>query len=65
METDAATFDRRQIDRAILERLNPASAGNLVVPPEHDPRDPDQPPIHVSFACIQKANPDHVGVEHF
>jgi Cdc6-like AAA superfamily ATPase len=47
--------DRRQIYRPFLERLNPASQGvidaqSLIVPPEHDPRDPDQPPIHVAFA---------------
>jgi hypothetical protein len=49
------TFDRRQIYRPFLERLNPAlpaviDAQGLIVPSEHDPRDPDQPPIHVSFA---------------
>jgi len=53
-QTTAAT-DRRLIYRPFLERLNPASPGfldaqDLIVPPEHDPRDPDQPPIHVSFA---------------
>ena len=47
--------DRRQIYRPFLERLNPATPGvidaqRLIVPPDHDPRDPDQPPIHVAFA---------------
>src|SRR5580704_2724230 len=47
--------DRRQVYRPFLERLNPASPGvidaqDLIVPPEHDPRDPDQPPIHIAFA---------------
>ena len=55
MEPNTVTFDRRQVYRPFLERLNPTSprvleAQNLIVPPEHDPRDPDQPPIHVAFA---------------
>jgi hypothetical protein len=55
MESTTVTFDRRQIYRPFLERLNPASPGllesqGLIVAPEHDPRDPDQPPIHESFA---------------
>jgi hypothetical protein len=55
MEPSTVTFDRRQIYRPFLERLNPSSPGilgaqDLIVPPEHDPRDPDQPPIHVTFA---------------
>lgn len=55
MEPNTVTFDRRQIYRPFLERLNTTSPGvleaqNLIVPPEHDPRDPDQPPIHVAFA---------------
>jgi hypothetical protein len=55
MEQNAVTLDRRQIYRPFLERLNPMSPGalaaqDLIVPPEHDPRDPDQPPIHVAFA---------------
>ena len=55
MEPNIATFDRRQVYRPFLEFLNPASLGDaeahdLIVPPDHDPRDPDQPPIHVAFA---------------
>jgi hypothetical protein len=55
MESNALILDRRQIYRPFIERLNPASPGalerqNLIVLPEHDPRDPDQPPIHVAFA---------------
>ncbi len=55
MGQNTVTFDRRQIYRPFLERLNPASpsvieAQNLIVPSEHDPRDPEQPPIHVAFA---------------
>lgn len=55
MEPNIATFDRRQVYRPFLERLNPSSlldveAQDLIVPPDHDPRDPDQPPIHVAFA---------------
>src|SRR5580658_7556654 len=52
MEPNTVTFDRRQIYRPFLERLNSESpwAQDLIVLPEHDPRDPDQPPIHVAFA---------------
>jgi hypothetical protein len=55
MEQGSVTFDRRQVFRPFLSRINPASPGalgaqNLIVPPEHDPHDPDQPPIHVAFA---------------
>jgi hypothetical protein len=59
MEPGAITFDRRQIYRPFLERLNPASPGvlgDLIVAPEHDPRDPDQPPIHVAFANSAELN---------
>ena len=54
METNTVTFDRRQVYRPFLER-HPGSPGlleaqDLIVPPDHDPRDPDQPPIHVAFA---------------
>jgi ABC-type dipeptide/oligopeptide/nickel transport system ATPase component len=51
MEPNTVTFDRRQIYRPFLERLNSESpwVQNLIVPPEHDPRDPDQPPIHEAF----------------
>jgi hypothetical protein len=52
MEPNTVIFDRRQIYRPFLERLNPGPPWvmNLIVPPEHDPRDPDQPPIHEAFA---------------
>lgn len=53
MESSTVTFDRRQVYRPFLASLNPASPGtlgNLIVTPEHDPRQPDQPPIHVAFA---------------
>ena len=61
MEPSTVTFDRRLIYRPFLERLNPSSPGmlgaqNLIVPPEHDPRDPDQPPIHVAFANAAELN---------
>ncbi|MEO7649730.1 MAG: hypothetical protein ABIZ80_04630, partial [Bryobacteraceae bacterium] len=61
MEPSTVTFDRRQVYRPFLERLNPSSPGvleaqDLIVPPEHDPRDPDQPPIHVSFANSAELN---------
>jgi hypothetical protein len=54
------SFDRRQIYRPFLERLTPevsgAEFGDLIVPPVHDPRDPDQPPIHVAFASTAELN---------
>jgi hypothetical protein len=55
MKPNTAMLDRRQIYRPFLERLNPMSANvldaqNLIVPPGSDPRDPEQPPIHVAFA---------------
>lgn len=61
MEPNRIPFDRRQVYRPFLERLNPGSlsvldAQNLIVPPEHDPRDPDQPPIHVAFANTAELN---------
>src|SRR5258708_6263395 len=61
MGTNTVIFDRRQVYRPFLERLNPASLGvleaeNLIVPREHDPRDPDQPPIHVSFTNTAELN---------
>ena len=62
-KTDAATFDRRQIYRPFLERLNPialnrsvAQRNLLVVPPGSDPRDPEQPPIHEAFALAAELN---------
>ena len=45
-----------------LERLNPIASANtlaerdLIVTPEHDPRDPEQPPIHVAFARAAELN---------
>src|ERR1019366_5890811 len=51
----AVVFDRRQVYRPFLERLNPIASQNLladglIVAPDHDPRDTGQPPIHVAFA---------------
>src|SRR5580658_4259872 len=51
----AVVFDRRQLYRPFLERLNPTGsqsllADGLVVAPDHDPRDIGRPPIHVAFA---------------
>jgi ABC-type dipeptide/oligopeptide/nickel transport system ATPase component len=51
----AVVFDRRQIYRPFLERLNPIGSHNLpadglIVAPDHDPRDTGEPPIHVAFA---------------
>jgi hypothetical protein len=61
MDQKTAVFDRRQVYRPFLERLNPSSpsAQDLevtIVPPEHDPRDPDQPPIHLAFASAAELN---------
>src|ERR1039457_3977078 len=52
----AVGFDRRQLYRPFLERLNPIAsslnvlAEGLIVAPDHDPRDTGEPPIHVAFA---------------
>jgi hypothetical protein len=60
MEADSKStivvFDRRQLYRPFIERLNPIAslldlvADDLIVARDHDPRDPGQPPIHVAFA---------------
>jgi hypothetical protein len=53
MEPTTVTFDRRQVYRPFLASLSlssPNALGDLIVAPEHDPREPDQPPIHVAFA---------------
>jgi len=57
------TFDRRQIYRPFLERLNPialnrsvAQRNLMVVPPTSDPRDPKQPPIYEVFAGAAELN---------
>jgi Cdc6-like AAA superfamily ATPase len=54
-KSGAVVFDRRQVYRPFLERLNPIGsqdvlADGLIVAPEHDPRDAGEPPIHVAFA---------------
>jgi Cdc6-like AAA superfamily ATPase len=55
-------FDRRQIYRPFLERLNPIASArtvleqDLIVPPDHDPRDLEQPPIHVAFTRAAELN---------
>ncbi len=61
--TNSASFDRRQIYRPFLERLNPiglnrsfAERNLMVVPPSSDPRDPKQPPIHEVFADTAELN---------
>ncbi len=51
----AVVFDRRLVYRPFLERLNPIGsrnlpAGDLIVVPDHDPRDTGEPPIHVALA---------------
>src|ERR1700722_6039409 len=56
LKEGAVAFDRRQVYRPFLDRLNPIassqnlSADGLIVAPSHDPRDTGQPPIHVAFA---------------
>src|ERR1022692_168500 len=58
----AVVFDRRQVYRPFLERLNPIAssqtllADGLIVSPDHDPRDTGQPPIHVAFASTAELN---------
>ena len=60
METDLSSspvvFDRRQVYRPFLERLNPIASSrdliehDLIVHRDHDPHDADEAPIHVAFA---------------
>ena len=61
--TETPIFDRRQIYRPFLERLNPialnrsvAQRSLMVVPPTSDPRDPKQPPIYEVFAGAAELN---------
>src|ERR1035437_317083 len=61
--TETLTFDRRQIYRPFLERLNPialnrsvAQRNLMVVPPTSDPRDPKQPPIYEVLAVAAELN---------
>src|ERR1035437_3349781 len=61
--TETPIFDRRQIYRPFLERLNPialnrsvAQRNLMVVPPTSDPRDPKQPPIYEVFAGAAELN---------
>jgi len=59
---DTPVFDRRQIYRPFLERLNPIALSRpvieqeLIVAPRSDPRDPEQPPIHEAFASAAELN---------
>ncbi len=62
-KTETPTFDRRQIYRPFLERLNPialsrsvAERKRLLVSPKSDPRDPKQPPIYEVFAGAAELN---------
>jgi hypothetical protein len=56
LKSDPMAFDRRQVYRPFLERLNPSASlrelvdHDLIVPRDHDPRDAGQAPIHVAFA---------------
>src|SRR5260370_28061361 len=58
MDSNSTTvdFDRRQVYRPFLERLNPIASPralverDLIVSRDHDPRDAAQPPIHIAFA---------------
>jgi Cdc6-like AAA superfamily ATPase len=61
--TETLTFDRRQIYRPFLERLNPIALNRsvsqrhqMLVPPRSDPRDPNQPPIYEVFAGTAELN---------
>jgi len=61
--SNSATFDRRQIYRPFLQRLNPIALNqsvvekDLLVPPRSDPRDPAQPPIYEAFASAAELSP--------
>jgi hypothetical protein len=62
-KTETLAFDRRQVYRPFLERLNPIALSRsidqrnlMVVPPASDPRDPKQPPIYEAFAGNAELN---------
>jgi hypothetical protein len=61
-KSSPVAFDRRQVFRPFIERLNPIASPhslelhNLIVPRDHDPRDPGQPPIHMAFAEAAELN---------
>src|SRR5712692_7897338 len=63
LKSSAVVFDRRQIYRPFLERLNAIASlrelvkRDLIVPRNHDPRDPGQPPIHVALADSAELSP--------
>jgi hypothetical protein len=56
LKSSTVAFDRRQVYRPFLERLNPIASlrdlvdRDLIVPRDHDPRDAGQAPIHIAFA---------------
>jgi len=56
-------FDRRQIYRPFLERINPIASMHtvfeqeLIVTPGGDPSDPTQPAIHEAFATAAELQP--------
>jgi hypothetical protein len=56
MQIRPPDFDRRQVYRPFLERLNSLApirrveTDNLIVVRNHDPLDASEPPIHVVFA---------------
>jgi hypothetical protein len=61
--SEPPVFDRRQIYRPFLERINPIASlrsvvqQDLIVPPAADPRDSDQPPIHEALASAAELQP--------
>jgi hypothetical protein len=56
MQIRSPEFDRRQVYRPLLERLNSMSSvrrlngDDLIVPRSHDPLEAQEPPIHIAFA---------------
>ncbi|MGA2773190.1 MAG: hypothetical protein ABSG26_20475 [Bryobacteraceae bacterium] len=56
LRSGTVAFDRRQVYRPFLERLNPIASlrdladRDVIVPRDHDPCDAGQAPIHVAFA---------------
>ena len=61
--SEPPVFNRRQIYRPFLERINPIASmrtvvqQNLIVWRRSDPRDPEQPPIHEAFASAAELQP--------
>ena len=61
-KSSPVAFDRRLVFRPFIERLNPIASPHslefhdLIIPRDHDPRDPGEPSIHMAFAEAAELN---------